>query len=78
MYQELGVTPSALSVAEHYQNWVNGFVMDEKDLDLREQVERLGMVTLVTNTIMNSTEDRRDLAMKILEFSGSMVRSPSA
>ena len=76
MYQELGIHPSALSVAKQYQDWVNGFVMDEIDVELREKVESLGLVTLVTNTIMNSKEDRRELAMKILEFCGSLMRNP--
>jgi LPPG:FO 2-phospho-L-lactate transferase len=77
MYQELGILPSAVSVAEQYRNWVNGFVMDEQDIALREKIESLGLVTLVTDTIMNSTEDRRQLAMKILEFCSTSIRNPS-
>jgi LPPG:FO 2-phospho-L-lactate transferase len=76
MYMELGVTPSALAVAEQYKEWVTGFVMDEKDYQLKDQVQNLGMITMVTNTIMNTTEDRKELAIKIVEFCGCMVGSP--
>jgi LPPG:FO 2-phospho-L-lactate transferase len=71
MYQELGVEPSAFAVANHYRGLATGFVMDGIDAQLVESVRGLNMQTLVTNTLMNSHEDRRRLANEVLDFIGS-------
>ena len=71
MYRELGIEPSALAVANHYQGVATHFVMDTVDSQLTESVRGLNMRTLVTNTLMKSHEDRRQLAQAILQFIGS-------
>ena len=71
MYRELGIEPSALAVANHYQGVATHFVMDTVDSQLTESVRGLNMRTLVTNTLMKSHEDRRQLAQAILQFTGS-------
>lgn len=71
MYRELGIEPSALAVANHYRGLATGFVLDKIDAQLNGSVRGLNMQTLVTNTLMNSHEDRRRLANEILEFIGS-------
>jgi LPPG:FO 2-phospho-L-lactate transferase len=71
MYRELGVTPSALAVAKHYEGLVSHFVLDEVDSQLTESVRGLNMQTLVTNTLMKSHEERRQLAQAVLHFIGS-------
>jgi len=70
MYRELGIEPSAFAVANHYQGLVTGFVFDQIDTQLNESVKGLNMQTLVTSTLMNSHEDRRQLASEVLHFSG--------
>jgi len=70
MYRELGIEPSAFAVANHYRNLATGFVLDNIDAQLNESVKGLNMRTLVTSTLMNSHEDRRQLADEILHFSG--------
>jgi LPPG:FO 2-phospho-L-lactate transferase len=72
MYQELGITPSALAVARHYHSIINGFVMDQIDRDQAEQVSRLGMQVLVVDTIMKTIEDRHRLAQDVLHFCGKL------
>jgi len=69
MYQELGIDPSALAVAEHYRDLISGFVLDNADAALSDKIETK---TLVTNTIMNSYEDRAQLATDVLHFIGSL------
>jgi len=72
MMGELGMPQSALTVAKHYQKHypgMNGFVLDETDEELRQEVEALGFVTIVTNTVMVTLQDRIDLARTILDFS---------
>lgn len=68
MFAELGIQPSALAVARHYSGLVSGFVLDRQDLDQAEEIRRLNMQTLVTNTIMKTPEDRLRLAAEVLEF----------
>ena len=69
MYQELGIEPSALAVAEHYRDLISGFVLDNVDAALSDKIETR---TLVTNTIMNSYVDRAQLATDVLHFIGSL------
>lgn len=71
MYRELGIEPSALAVANHYRGVTTHFVMDNVDSQLIESVRGLNMQTLVTNTLMKSHEDRKQLALAILQFIGS-------
>ncbi len=70
MYRELGIEPSALAVANHYRNLVEGFVLDKIDSQLTESVRGLSMRTLVTNTIMSSLDNRIQLANDVLHFIG--------
>jgi LPPG:FO 2-phospho-L-lactate transferase len=71
MYLELGIEPSALAVARHYCDLITRFVLDEVDRQLEGEIRRLNMRTLVTNTLMNSHDDRKRLAMDILGFLGT-------
>jgi LPPG:FO 2-phospho-L-lactate transferase len=66
MFQELGITPSALAVAEHYRELCSGFVLDRMDEALAPAIQLLGMRTLVTNTLMSNLEDRIRLAAEVL------------
>jgi LPPG:FO 2-phospho-L-lactate transferase len=73
MYRELGIEPSAFAVANHYRDLLDGFVLDHMDAQLVESVRGLYMQTHVTNTLMNSHEDRKQLAMEVLNFIGATV-----
>jgi LPPG:FO 2-phospho-L-lactate transferase len=69
MYAELGIEPSALAVAEHYQRLLAGFILDNKDKQLSDKFR--GKI-LVTDTLMNSNADRARLARDVLHFIGSI------
>jgi LPPG:FO 2-phospho-L-lactate transferase len=69
MYAELGIRPSALAVAEHYRGLINGFVMDQVDIDLEKSV---GIPTLTTDTLMNHLTKRAQLARDVLNFIGRL------
>ncbi len=43
MYRELGIEPSALAVANHYCDLVNGFVLDTIDEQLQGEITELSM-----------------------------------
>ncbi|MFN2119903.1 MAG: 2-phospho-L-lactate transferase [Anaerolineales bacterium] len=68
MYAELGVQPSAAAVAAQYQEYIAGFVMDRVDRHLEAGIRDMGLRTLVTKTVMRTTEDRRRLGAEVLDF----------
>jgi LPPG:FO 2-phospho-L-lactate transferase len=72
MYKELGIEPSAYAVANHYRGLATGFVLDTIDAQLNETVRGLNMRTLVTNTLMKSHVNRRQLANEVLSFLGDL------
>jgi LPPG:FO 2-phospho-L-lactate transferase len=74
MYAELGIQPSALSVARHYGALLTGFVMDTLDQEQADPVARLKVPPLVTGTVMKTAGDRRRLAEEVLAFGASLLR----
>ena len=73
MYSELGIEPSAFSVARQYAGLLDGFILDRVDRDQVQFIEELGARTLVTDTLMKTPEDRRRLASEILSFAQDLV-----
>ncbi len=71
MYSELGITPSALAVAEHFQSYLSHFVIDEEDAALSETIEELGMQVSVLDTVMRTVDDRERLAGEVLYMAGA-------
>jgi LPPG:FO 2-phospho-L-lactate transferase len=51
-----GSDVSALAVAQRYADFLDGWVIDEKDANLAEDVAALGLSVAVTDTIMGSPE----------------------
>jgi LPPG:FO 2-phospho-L-lactate transferase len=72
MFNELGIHPSARAVAEHYRDLIDGFILDAVDQSEAEEIRHWGIIPLVTNTIMRSTEDRMQLAKDIINFGLSL------
>lgn len=72
MMAELGMEASVEAVARHYGSLVDGLIIDQQDVDSRAAVEGLGMKVLVTNTIMESLDDRIELARVCINFSGQI------
>jgi len=68
MLEELGHPVSALGVAQIYRDFVDMFVLDERDLGLREEVAHLGMKVRTADTVMDTLDDKIRLARKLLEF----------
>ena len=63
----LGHEVSAVGVARLYRDFVDVFVLDERDADLAPRVAALGMRPLITNTIMNTPARSRALAASVLQ-----------
>ncbi len=73
---ELGLTASALTVARHYQPWIDGFILDTVDKDRRADVEALGIAVHCCNTIMKTLDDRIELAQAALAFARDCRKRP--
>jgi LPPG:FO 2-phospho-L-lactate transferase len=72
LMRELGVESSAVAVAQHYAEFLNGFVMDERDAALKSQVAAMGMGVLITDTIMKDSDDRARLACEVVTFADEL------
>jgi len=73
MLATLGHEVSAAGVAAIYRGLVDGIVIDQTDAGLAPRIEALGMRTLVTDAIMGGADDRRRLALKVIEFGRSLA-----
>ena len=61
--RELGLTPSPLTILEHYRGLIDGFVLDERDAAL---ARRIDIPLRVCDTLMRSLEDRERVARAAL------------
>jgi LPPG:FO 2-phospho-L-lactate transferase len=68
MYAELGIQPSALAVAQHYQDIIDGFVFDILDINLMSDIQGLNVITLNVPTLMDSPSKQKCLAQDILNL----------
>ncbi len=87
LMRELGLEPSAVEVARHYADFVNGFVLDTRDAGLASQIEAMGIGVLITDTLMTTPDDRARLACDVIGFAdrlqpeklgGCKLRQPGA
>ncbi len=74
MYAEMGIQPSALAVAKHYNALLQGFVLDTVDATLAPEIAALGVRPLVRPTWMKTPADRLRLAKEILQFAHTLTR----
>jgi len=58
----LGLDVSACAVADLYRGFLDAFVIDQADRTQKEQIEKLGLHVVVTDTIMKSLDDKIRLA----------------
>ena len=62
----LGFEVSVTGVIRYYEGIGSHFVLDTLDSKLETQVKNMGLEPIVTNTIMNTLEDKVELAKTIL------------
>jgi LPPG:FO 2-phospho-L-lactate transferase len=78
MAAELGIEPTPMAIAAHYQGVIGGFVYDEADPDSGEALASQGVRSIRTDTVMRSDGDRRSLAEKVLAFGASLLAEKPA
>jgi LPPG:FO 2-phospho-L-lactate transferase len=57
-----GLKVSAFSVADLYKDFVDVFILDTVDKNLKKRIEAIGLQTIVTDTLMKTGEDKVRLA----------------
>lgn len=67
MMESLGLEPSALGIARHYQGLVDSLVIDVQDADLQADIEALGMEVSTTDILMPTQERKREVATHLVE-----------
>lgn len=77
MFKEMGITPSAASVANHYGSkdrggLLSGFMFDHLDASEKAAIDNSGVPSLFTNTIMKTAQDRISLAKELVDFGRSL------
>lgn len=68
MFQEMGIDASSVAVARQYQDFLTGFILDTVDAESAGEIQRSGIIPLVTNTVMQTIQDRKRLASEVLSF----------
>lgn len=65
LMRELGVAISPLTVVEHFDGLLDGFVLDKVDAYLADEID---LPVLITDTIMTDLESKTRLAQQVLDF----------
>ncbi|WP_346839468.1 2-phospho-L-lactate transferase [Microbulbifer sp. SAOS-129_SWC] len=73
MMEDMSMPVSAAAVAGYYGSLLDGYILDEADAHQAEEIESLGIKTLVVPTVMQGLQDRIDLAESAVQFSRSLV-----
>lgn len=65
MMTELGIPTTSRSIAAHYHDLLDGFVLDQADA---AEADAIPLPCLVTSTLMTTDDDKRRLADEVLAF----------
>jgi LPPG:FO 2-phospho-L-lactate transferase len=68
MLKEIGLEPSAYTIAELYRDFLDILVIDKADINLKDKIEGIGIKVYVTNTLMKSVEDKVRIAREVLNL----------
>ncbi len=66
--QALGLEPTAAGVARLYADFLDVFVLDQRDAGLRPEIEALGLRVHIADTLMISDADKARLAQEVLSL----------
>jgi LPPG:FO 2-phospho-L-lactate transferase len=70
--RELGIDPTPYAIAQHYEAWIDAFVLDRADA---AQATAFDIPVHVTDTLMKSLGDRERLAREVLAFAATLPRA---
>jgi LPPG:FO 2-phospho-L-lactate transferase len=66
--RELEVEVSALGVARHYGNLVDGWLIDDADAGMQGEIRATGATVAVADTMMTSVQRSREVARQVLDL----------
>jgi len=69
---ELGLKPSAATVADHYAGLITALLIDDVDRDLVDAIEARGIRARATATLMKTADDRRALARECIALAAEL------
>lgn len=72
MMTELGLALDVVSIAKHYQDLVQGLVIDEQDAAMTAAVEALGIKVRVAPTVMHTEAGKDALARTVIDFADEL------
>jgi LPPG:FO 2-phospho-L-lactate transferase len=72
LMQETGIEVSALGIAKHYGDLLDGLVIDNQDIEHRDAIEAMGIKVKTANTIMLTQQDKSALADAVLRFAAEL------
>tara|TARA_B100000686_G_C16800404_1_gene985544 strand:+ start:2372 stop:3319 length:948 start_codon:yes stop_codon:yes gene_type:complete len=72
MLKSLNCEVSAVGVAKFLRKFIDGFVIDSVDEQLKNQIEKIGLKVKTLPTIMSDLQTKKNLARQTLEFSESL------
>ncbi|MCJ7718194.1 MAG: 2-phospho-L-lactate transferase [Anaerolineales bacterium] len=77
MYQEMGLTSSAVAIADHYRELLTGFIIDQQDQNLIQEIFSNfegGLNILYSNTWMKTRQDRIRFAGEVIIFGKQLIK----
>jgi LPPG:FO 2-phospho-L-lactate transferase len=78
MLRDLGHEASAAGVAGIYRDFIDVFVVDEADAASKPLIEKLCRRVVVTNTVMTAHQEKRALALRVMEEASEIGTAGSA
>ncbi len=66
--REVGLKPSTLALARHYNDAVDHWVIDQQDTALARPIARMGKRVLVADTLMTNRSKSTALARRVIRF----------
>ena len=57
-----------MTVANHYENLIDGLIIDNTDEEYVQAIESSGIKVKVSNILMNNNDDKTRLAEEAIEF----------
>lgn len=78
MMTELGLAQSAITAADYFREFIDGFVLDTADVSDEDEISALGLRVVVANTFMQSLEDRVTLAQDVLSFAQTLLEGQTS
>ena len=66
--EEMGLEVNVMTIANHYENLIDGLIIDNTDEEYIQAIESSGIKVKVSNILMNNNDDKTRLAEEAIEF----------